>query len=433
MSAPTPSRRGVLTGAAALAAAGYVAPAASAATAHGGHATRLTILGTTDLHGNVFNWDYYKNAEYDDSAHNDIGLAKVQTLIKAQRARLAGQPLLMLDAGDTIQGTPLAYYYAKVEPITSGGTHPMAACMNLIGYDAAALGNHEFNYGIPLLRAYEKQLNFPLLGANAVDPASGLPVFPPYVLKTIRMPEGPDIKVGILGLTNPGIAIWDRDNVSGRIDFPGLVEQAAIYVPQLKKLGCDIVVVAAHSGASTSSSYGDALPYPENASSLVAEQVPDIDAILVGHAHVDIPQKFVTNTATGRQVLLCEPDYWGMRLAVMELDLVRHGHRWSVALRLVADPQLQRRGRGRRGRRGGPRPARQGRRLRQHRDRHLHPGDVGRPGPGRGRPDHRLRQLRPGGRREAGPHRCRRRTAGAVDRCAVQPQRLVPGRRREPA
>jgi 2',3'-cyclic-nucleotide 2'-phosphodiesterase / 3'-nucleotidase len=330
MSSPAPTRRGVLTGAAALTAAGYVASPAAAATGHGGHSARLTVLGTTDLHGNVFNWDYYKNAEYDDAAHNDIGIAKVQTLIKAQRARLSDQPLLMIDAGDTIQGTPLSYYYAKVEPITAGGIHPMATAMNLIGYDAAALGNHEFNYGIPLLRTYESQLNFPLLGANAVDPATKLPVFKPYVIKTIRMPEGPDLTVGILGLTNPGIAIWDRDNVSGRIEFPGLVEQASLFVPRLKKLGCDLVMVASHSGAVTSSSYGDALPYPENASSLVAAKVPDIDAILVGHAHVDIPQKLVTNEQTGRDVLLCEPDYWGMRLAVMELDLVRHGRRWSV-------------------------------------------------------------------------------------------------------
>jgi 2',3'-cyclic-nucleotide 2'-phosphodiesterase/3'-nucleotidase len=328
-----PSRRGVLTGAAALAAAGYTASSVEPAAANGRdtHSTRLTILGTTDLHGNVFNWDYYKNAEYDDAAHNDIGIAKVQTLIKAQRERVGRSPLLVLDAGDTIQGTPLAYYFAKIEPITQGGTHPMAGAMNLVGYDAAALGNHEFNYGIPLLRAFEQQLDYPLLGANAVDPATGLPVFTPYVVKRFRMPQGPDLKVGILGLTNPGIAIWDHANVSGKIDFPGLVEQATVFVPRLKKLGCDIVVIAAHSGADTSSSYGDALPYPENASTLVAQQVPDVDAILVGHAHVDIPQRLVTNEQTGRDVLLCEPDYWGMRLAVMELDLVRHGNRWRVA------------------------------------------------------------------------------------------------------
>ena len=333
MSTPTPSRRGVLTGAAALTAAGYTASSVgpAAAAGHDNHSTRLTILGTTDLHGNVFNWDYYKNAEYDDATHNDIGIAKVQTLIKAQRERIGSDPLLVLDAGDTIQGTPLAYYFARIEPITSGGMHPMANAMNLIGYDAAALGNHEFNYGIPLLRTFEQQLTYPLLGANAVDPATGLPVFTPYIVKKFRMPQGPDLKVGILGLTNPGIAIWDRANVSGKIDFPGLVEQAQIFVPKLKKLGCDIVVIAAHSGADTSSSYGDALPYPENASTLVAQQVPDVDAILVGHAHVDIPQRLVTNEQTGRAVLLCEPDYWGMRLAVMELDLVRHGNAWRVA------------------------------------------------------------------------------------------------------
>ena len=66
-------------------------------------------------------------------------------------------------------------------------------------------------------------------------------------------------------------------------------------MPKLKRLGCDVVVIAAHSGADTSSSYGDALPYPENASTLVAQQVPDVDAILVGHAHVDIPQRLVAN------------------------------------------------------------------------------------------------------------------------------------------
>ena len=91
------------------------------------HRVRLTVLGTTDLHGNVFNWDYFKNKEYDDTAHNDIGLAKVATLVKAVRKKRRGEPVLMLDAGDTIQGTPLAYYYAKIDPITDGGDPPDGA------------------------------------------------------------------------------------------------------------------------------------------------------------------------------------------------------------------------------------------------------------------------------------------------------------------
>lgn len=344
MNQPTPSRRAVLTGGAALAAAGYAAPAAAEAaegargpSGHHHGKVCVTVLGTTDLHGNVFNWDYFKNAEFDNTAHDDIGIAKVQTLVKAmRRERRHDGPILTLDAGDTIQGTPLAYYYAKIEPITGGAIHPMASAMNLVGYDAAALGNHEFNYGLETLRAFESQLDFPLLGANAVDPATQLPVFPPYFIKEFHVVGGRTLKVGVLGLTNPGIAIWDRANVEGKIEFPGLVEQAKIFVSKLKKLGCDLVIVAAHSGADTSSSYGDALPYPENAASLVAQQVPHIDAILVGHAHKEIPQRYEKNEQTGQDVLLCEPYYWGMRLAVLDLVVrwKRTGRgrgRWELA------------------------------------------------------------------------------------------------------
>ena len=344
MTNPMPSRRSVLTSGAALAAVGFVANPALADvssgrldrhyTKHSKH-VRLTVLGTTDLHGHVFNWDYYKDAEYDDKAQNDVGLAKAATLIKAMRKERHGEPILTLDAGDTIQGTPLAYYYAKVDPITGGAKHPMANGMNLVGYDAAALGNHEFNYGIDTLRTFESQLNFPLLGANAVDPATKRPVFRPYVIKKFHVGMGRTLKVGILGLTNPGIAIWDKANVEGKMEFPGLVEQAKKFVPEMKAKGCDLVIVSAHSGADTSSSYGDALPYPENAASLVASEVKHVDAVLVGHAHVEIPQRFVENRHTGQQVLLCEPYYWGMRVAVMDLVVrevyTKHGRqKWAL-------------------------------------------------------------------------------------------------------
>lgn len=327
------TRRTALAGGVAgvLAMAGFRPTAADAEPAHGGDRKfTLTVMGTTDLHGNVFNWDYYNNREFDDSAHNDIGLAKISTLVDAVRTQRGRRNTLLLDAGDTIQGTPLAYYFAKVEPITRHRLHPMAEAMNAIGFDAAAVGNHEFNYGIDLLRTYERQLDFPLLAANALD-TRGRPAFPPYVIKTVCFAGAPPLRVGILGLTNPGIAIWDKANVAGKMTFPGLVEQAARYVPELRRRGVDLVVVAAHSGADTSSSYGDALPWPENASSLVAEQVPGIDAILVGHAHVEIPQRLVTNTATGKQVVLTEPLYWGRRLSLIEFGLTWTGrHGWHL-------------------------------------------------------------------------------------------------------
>ncbi len=351
----TVTRRTAIGGAAAaLAAAGFQAAPAYAGSGHGHDKTvRLSVLGTTDLHGNVFNWDYFKNAEYDDSAHNDIGLAKISTLVTAFREKVAKdrhapRPLLV-DAGDTIQGTPLAYYFAKIEPITGGHIHPMAAAMNAIGYDAAALGNHEFNYGLDILRRFQRQLKFPLLGANAQDWTTGLPVFPPYVLKRVHVPGRAPITVGILGLTNPGIAIWDKANVENKVKFGGIVELAKLWVPRVRKAGADIVIVSAHSGMDLSSSYGDALPVPENASVLMAETVPGIDAVLVGHAHQEIPERLVTNKVTGEQVVLTEPLKWGMRLSVVDLDLQHLRGKWKVVSRhsqvlnantVAADPKV---------------------------------------------------------------------------------------------
>ncbi|KUN87381.1 bifunctional metallophosphatase/5'-nucleotidase [Streptomyces bungoensis] len=325
-----------------VAIAGGAAPAAEAAQAPestegmgaGKHGKRysLTVMGTTDLHGHVFNWDYFKNAEYADKAGNAQGLARISTLVEQVRAEKGRCNTLLLDAGDTIQGTPLTYYYAKVDPITAKGgpVHPMAQAMNAIGYDAAALGNHEFNYGIETLRRFEEQLDFPLLGANAVDAKTLKPAFPPYFVKRFHVPGAPPVKVAVLGLTNPGIAIWDKAYVQGKLAFPGLEEQAAKWVPKLRAMGADVVVVSAHSGTSGKSSYGDQLPYVEDAAANVARQVPGIDAILVGHAHLEIPELKVVNEQTGKTVVLSEPLCYAERLTLFDIELVFSRGRWQV-------------------------------------------------------------------------------------------------------
>ena len=329
-------KKSAVTGAGVALAGAAAAPAAQAAEQKkpGKHPKRysLTVLGTTDLHGHVFNWDYFKNAEYSDAKGNAMGLARVSTLVNQIRQEKGRRNTLLLDAGDTIQGTPLTYYFAKVDPITAKGgpVHPMAQAMNAIGYDAAALGNHEFNYGIETLRKFEDQCRFPLLGANALDAKTLKPAFPPYFIKKFQVPGAPPVKVAVLGLTNPGIAIWDKAYVQGKLTFPGLEEQAAKWVPKLKSMGADVVVVSAHSGSSGTSSYGDQLPYVENSAALVAQQVPGIDAILVGHAHVEIPELKVTNTATGKTVVLSEPLCYAERLSVFDFELVFEKGRWSV-------------------------------------------------------------------------------------------------------
>ncbi|MEU9213273.1 5'-nucleotidase C-terminal domain-containing protein [Streptomyces sp. NPDC048415] len=329
-------KKSAVTGAGVALAGAAAAPAAQAVEAAGSGKSpkrySLTVLGTTDLHGHVFNWDYFKDAEYTDKAGNAQGLARISTLVNEIREEKGRCNTLLLDAGDTIQGTPLTYYYAKVDPITAKGgpVHPMAQAMNAIGFDAAALGNHEFNYGIETLRKFESQCHFPLLGANALDAKTLKPAFPPYFIKKFHVAGAPPVKVAVLGLTNPGIAIWDKAYVQGRLTFPGLEEQAAKWVPKLRSLGADVVVVSAHSGSSGTSSYGDQLPYVENSAALVAQQVPGIDAILVGHAHVEIPELKVTNTATGKTVVLSEPLAYAERLSVFDFELVFEKGRWQV-------------------------------------------------------------------------------------------------------
>ncbi|MFJ5211668.1 bifunctional metallophosphatase/5'-nucleotidase [Streptomyces nigra] len=328
-------KKSAVTGAGVAVAGAVGAPAAHAAQPAKGPGKKryaLTVMGTTDLHGNVFNWDYFKDAEYTDAAGNAKGLSRVSTLVNQVRKEKGRGNTLLIDAGDTIQGTPLTYYYAKVDPITAKGgpVHPMAAAMNAIGYDAVALGNHEFNYGIETLRKFESQCDFPLLGANALDARTLKPAFPPYFIKKFHVPGAPPVKVAVLGLTNPGIAIWDKAYVEGKLVFPGLEEQAAKWVPKLRSMGADVVVVSAHSGTSGTSSYGDQLPYVENSAALVAQKVPGIDAILVGHAHTEIAELKVTNEKTGRTVVLSEPLCFAQRLSLFDVELVFERGCWTV-------------------------------------------------------------------------------------------------------
>jgi 2',3'-cyclic-nucleotide 2'-phosphodiesterase/3'-nucleotidase len=144
--------------------------------------------------------------------------------------------------------------------------------------------------------------------------------------------HAPTLRVGILGLTNPGVAIWDRAHVEGKLRFEDLVATAAKWVPVMRARGADVVLISAHGGDSGTSSYGPELPN-ENPTALIATRVPGIDAILFGHAHNEVVERFVVNEVTGQQVLLSEPSKWGQRLTRMDFTLTRSRGRWSVATR----------------------------------------------------------------------------------------------------
>ena len=118
----------------------------------------ITIIGTTDLHGNILPIDYY-------TAKPDArGLAKAATIIK--RARKENPNLLLLDSGDTIQGTPLEYYHNKRNNVP---VDPMMLVMNELHYDAMTVGNHEYNFGLKVLEKARGEAKFPWLSANTAE------------------------------------------------------------------------------------------------------------------------------------------------------------------------------------------------------------------------------------------------------------------------
>lgn len=287
--------------------------AASAATAQTGDSTDIVVAATTDVHGRILGWDYYENR-----ADSVRGLSRAATIIDSVRAANPNR-VVLVDAGDLLEGNPFAYVAARVHP---QAVHPVIAAMNALHYDAAVIGNHEFNYGLPLLRRAIGQAHFPFLAANAVLP-SGKAAFASWQI--VRR-EG--VKVGIVGATTPGSNLWDHDNLHGRLVIRDIVPAVRTAVRAARQAGANVVVVALHSGLDEPSSYDTVdthLP-SENVAARVAWDVPGIDLIVYGHSHRELADTVING------VLLTQPKNWATSVSVAHLVLHRVGAaHWTVA------------------------------------------------------------------------------------------------------
>lgn len=283
----------------------------------------LVVLATTDVHGWLLPTDYVRGESV------PFGLARLAPLIDSVRARHPGATLLV-DAGDFLQGTPLAYVHAR-----AAGPHPVVTAMNALGYDAAAVGNHEFNYGLDVLERVRRQARFPWLSANIFHTGTDTPAFAPFVMVERRLRAG-TVRVALVGATTPGVAIWDRDHVRGRLAFRSVVDGVGRAVAAARGAGADLVIVVAHSGLE-GSSYDTAqfrLP-AENAVRAMARQVPGIDVVVFGHTH----REFVGEEGS---VLLVQPRNWAQSLGAITLVLERQAAGWRLrgrrAVLLRPDP-----------------------------------------------------------------------------------------------
>jgi 2',3'-cyclic-nucleotide 2'-phosphodiesterase/3'-nucleotidase len=276
---------------------------------------RLVLMGTTDLHGWVLPYDYYTGQRTNN------GLAALVPLIDSIRAANPERTVLV-ESGDLLQGNPMDFVYRR---LAEGEVHPLVGAMNLVGYDAAAIGNHEFNYGIEHLQRATADASFPFLSANIFRAGTDEHAFRAYTIVE-RTIGGRTVRIGITSVTPPGVMIWDRDNVRGRLDFHEITSSVRPVVARMRAEGADIVLVAAHSGLEGSSydTIATGVP-PENAASAMARLVPGIDVIFMGHTHREVADTTING------VLVQQAKNWGTSLAVAELDLRWADGRWTIA------------------------------------------------------------------------------------------------------
>ena len=300
----------------------------------GANQAHLRLMETTDLHVHVFPYDYYS-----DQPRDTVGLARTASIIADIRAEATNS--LVLDNGDLIQGNPMGDYIAYERGMKDGDMHPIVEAMNVVGFDAATIGNHEFNYGLDFLMKSMAGAGFPVVLSNVATTQGASPrddktLFRPYVILDREITDGSgvahSIRIGIIGFTPPQIMNWDRRHMEGNVQARDIVATAEAFVPEMKEAGADIVIALSHSGIGPAQ-HSDGM---ENASVPLAA-VPGIDVIMTGHHHLEFPgPKYEANAAVDPEkgTLHGKPatmaGFWGSHLGLIDLMLENSGNAWKV-------------------------------------------------------------------------------------------------------
>ncbi|QDY84208.1 bifunctional 2',3'-cyclic-nucleotide 2'-phosphodiesterase/3'-nucleotidase [Paenibacillus polymyxa] len=291
---------------------------------------KFRIMVTTDLHVSLWNYDYYMDQE---TQH--YGLAQTASLIHKARAEVPNH--LLLDNGDVIQGNPMGDYAVQRLQLDPSEVHPAYKAMNLLGYEAGSIGNHEFNYGLEYLQTCLRGAQFPYVNANIyIAGKEEQNYFTPYLLldKTVEDEAGNKhlLKVGVIGFVPPQIMQWDKAWLERKIIVKDMLETARRFIPEMQAAGADLIIAMPHAGF-------EDIPEAPNMENAVLHlsRVEGIDAIVFGHAHKVFPgPSFAgksgvdTEQGTIHGIPAVEPGFWGDHLGIIDLDLAFMGEKWQV-------------------------------------------------------------------------------------------------------
>lgn len=252
----------------------------------------IKILGTSDVHGRVVPWSYGADVEDRSGSY-----AQIATYV--QQVRQNHKNVILADIGDAIQDNQVEVF-AKTKKYYKD--NPIPKVLNAMDYDIFILGNHEFNFGMTALGEILKDIKAQKITANFYHKNGKRYLKPTTIIKK----DG--VKIGIIGLTTPMSAQFEKD--TGYLDnmtFTSPVEETKTQIAALKKQGVDAIVVLAHMGIDNENNIA------ETGVADLVNAVNGIDVIIAGHEHKNVPNKII------KQTLITEPHRYGT--VVSEVDL----------------------------------------------------------------------------------------------------------------
>ena len=255
----------------------------------------LRIIATSDLHGKFVPWDYALNCESSSGS-----VAQLSSAVKEYRT----ENTLLFDAGDTIQDNCADIF------VGSDDVHPMIQAMNAIGYDVCVTGNHEYNYGMDIVRKTVSDFDCKVLTGN-VYYENGERVADGY---TILEKDG--IRIAVIGMVSPNITRWDAANLAGCTVTDPLEETRRI----IDKISgsYDVLIGVFHM------SLKNDFDLPNSGVNDILESCPEFDVMISAHEHSLIEGMYING------VLVVQNKNMAQTMSVIDLTLSKEGGKWKV-------------------------------------------------------------------------------------------------------